>query len=108
MPWVNRENGAINCVSEFEQSFATEFVPADDPELVAYLAAPEIAKQAAANRLATIKADAGYTALIEQLKTATPAEWSTYLTNNMTTLAQARTVVYRMGLALMALARQLP
>jgi hypothetical protein len=65
------------------------------------------ADAAIAVRLDSVKADAGLQDLANKLKTMTPAEWNDYLTNNMTTLAQARVVVYRMGLALMLLARQI-
>jgi hypothetical protein len=64
--------------------------------------AAEIARQE------SINSDPGYVDLVNKLKTMTPAQWADYLTNNMTTLAQARIVIYRMGLALMAMARSLP
>lgn len=44
-------------------------------------------------RAATFRADAGRIDLLDRLKTATPAQIDTWIDNNMTTIAQARTII---------------
>lgn len=50
------------------------------------------------------KLDAKGDAVLAQLLAATPAQIDTYLTNNVTTMAQARTVLRSLLLAVRALA----
>lgn len=47
---------------------------------------------AEANRAASFRADAGRVDLLSRLKTATPAQIDTWVDNNVTTLAGAKTV----------------
>ncbi len=58
-------------------------------------AATLAAKQAEADRVAGINADAQRIALLNQLKTATAAQIDTYVDNNVTDLASARTMLKR-------------
>lgn len=59
--------------------------------------APGIAAQA---RNSAFKTDANYQALLAQLKAATPAQVSTYITQNVTDLPSARAMLIKMALIL--------
>lgn len=57
-------------------------------------------------RVGAINDDTGLQDLVARLKSATPAQWASYLQANLVDLASARTIIYRMGLVLMLLARK--
>lgn len=78
-----------------------------EQEIIDEMAALDDAASVEETRMASVKGDAGFQDLLDKLKTMTPAEWQTYLDNNLTNIASAKVVIYRMGLALMLLARGL-
>lgn len=69
-------------------------------------AAAAVAAAAEAARLQAIKDDPLGAALVVQLKTATAAQISTYVDNNVTDLASARLMLKRVILVLARIARQ--
>jgi len=76
-------------------------------EVTDQIAVLEAASGVESTRESGIVANTDYLDLVGKLKTMTPAQWQSYLTTNMTNLTEARVIVYRMGLALMLLARSL-
>ncbi len=110
MPYVSRENGAISGLfANLQPGFAEEFLPDDNAEVVAHKQGPIDAKAARLAREAALKSNADYSDLVGKLKTSTIPEWQSYVTSNTVGLPiETRTLLYKMGLALMALARQLP
>ncbi len=94
-------DGRINGVYPRRQpGIAEEELADDNPDVVAFLTnglqktqAEIDAAALEAVREATITSDAGRVDLLSRLRTATAAQIDTWLTNNVTTLAQARTVL---------------
>lgn len=81
-------------------SAQVQLTPAEETARDAEEAAANAATAAAsaeAARVASIRADAGYTNLLDAIKAATPAQIDTYLDNNVTDLASARAVLKRMA-----------
>jgi len=65
----------------------------------AYVAPPP-PDTSARDRVAAFKADASYQALLNQLKSATPAQVQSYITSNVTDLASARAMLIKIALVL--------
>jgi hypothetical protein len=55
-------------------------------------------------RKTAFKADPNYQTMLAQLKSATPAQVSTYITNNVTDLASARAMLIKLALIVAVLA----
>jgi len=92
MPYVQRD-GSSNITGLYanpQPGYATEFLADTDPAVIAFLNPPPTADQI---RVAAIKTDATYTDILARLQTATAAQIDAWLTANVTTLAQARTVL---------------
>ena len=64
-----------------------------DPTTANAIAAAQAARAAELTRLSGLSADTNVATLLTQASTATTAQIDTWLTNNVTTLAQARTVL---------------
>jgi len=104
MAYVERNEGSIVGVyAKPQPGLAEEQLADDNAEVVAFLSAPAAAAQEAETRADEIVAAPGFADIDTNLKTMTPAEWDAYLTANMTTLEEARAIVYQLGLILMAM-----
>lgn len=92
MPYVQLDgNGAVNGLYENAQpGIAEEWREEDDPAVIAFRNPPPSADQL---RKAAVAADVSYIDLFNRAKTATPAQIDTWLTANVTSLAQARVVL---------------
>lgn len=98
MPYVSRNGGnAISGVfASLQPGIAEEWLDDSDPALAAFYA-PGLAT---AKRISDFKADANYQTLLTQLKAATPAQVSSYITNQVTDLPSARAMLIKMALVL--------
>ncbi len=88
MPYVSRDtNGKINGrYSNAQEGYADEWIEDDSADLLAYLDPPPTPQEV---RAETFKSDAGRTALVNRLRTATPQQIETYF-QGRTTLAQLK------------------
>lgn len=75
--------GNLNTLTQAQQTTVASVIAAHDP----------LKESAVQTRIDTFMADSSRADLITRLATATPAQIDTWLQNNVTTLAQARTVL---------------
>lgn len=87
-------DGTIYGLWTVRQFPGQEELPADNPEVVAFLA-PTAAQIAEASRQQGIRGDPLRADLLARLKTATLAQISNYVDTNVTDLATARTMLKR-------------
>lgn len=75
-------------------------------EYTAAVAAVEAEEANEATRDAAMVADVDRAAMVQQLRTATPAQIKAYINNNVTNLAEAKTMLARLALAVALLVRR--
>jgi hypothetical protein len=93
MPFIERDSithAVKGCYAAAQAGYAEEFLPDNDPVVVAFLSPPPTAEQL---RIAAFKADPTRANLVTLIQGSTPAQIDTWLTINVTTLAQARNVL---------------
>lgn len=92
MPYVQRDagNNIVGVYAALQPGIAEEFLPDNDPAVVAYHNPPPTVIQLA---MAAYKADPTRQALLTLIQGATPAQINTWLANNCTTLPQARAIL---------------
>lgn len=86
MAWVQRNGGGkiVGVYALRQMGVADEQIADSDASVVAFKNPPPDP------RIAVMKADVSREALLDRLRTATPAQIDTYVAANVTTLAQAR------------------
>jgi len=96
MTWVQRNIGGIiiGAYANRQPGYADEQLSEDDPEVIAFQH-PEATPAELANlaRIEEFIDDAGVIDLLQRARTATAAQIDTWLLNNVTNLAQARTIL---------------
>jgi hypothetical protein len=92
MPYVQRDgsNNVTGLYQVLQAGYAEEFLADNDPAVIAYRNPPPTANQI---RVAAIRADPAYVDLLNRARMACASDIDAWLAANVTTLAQARTVL---------------
>lgn len=104
MVYVSRNgSNAINGLYvQLQPGYAEEFLPDNDPAVVAFLNPPPTAEQ---QRVSALKANARRKALVTAIQGSDDAQLITFLTNNITDLPTARTQIINLALLVAAAIR---
>lgn len=95
IPWDSAENRPVDWLGDAGIKWDMLKAKYGISEPAPYVAPPPTAKKIRAD---AFKADIDRKALINAIKNATPAQIKTYINNNVTDLASARTMLYRLTL----------